>query len=259
MSLPHRIRILKILIHRTPYSASNFARLCLQLSSGALSAERPPEAKIVDIVIQPTAFMPFTIRSLDGTDHPFGTNESETYWRDFAAKLNSIETKTINRISRKGLINISKWLTLLNNAPWEVGVAQDFDTKNLRLIKGSEGKSFDVAASISARALKEHERVIVHVHPVFRTKRDHLNLDRKNAFEFIEGVLDWSNCLTCYDRTAIYNPYISGAGGQLMSAEDMYRQGKIPFLEGDDIVGYSQFDKETKRPTFRNPFLTKDA
>ena len=61
--------------------------------------------------------MAFTIRSLDGVAHPFATNGDETSWRDLPAKLNKIETKVINRISRAGLVNISKWLTLLNKEP----------------------------------------------------------------------------------------------------------------------------------------------
>lgn len=199
--------------------------------------------------------MAFTIRSLDGIDHPFGTSGEETSWRDFASKLNKIETKVIDRISRAGLVNISKWLTLLNKEPWEVGVAQDFETKKLRLIKGSKGKDFNVAARISSELLKKNEYIIVHVHPVFRTQRTHLNKDRSTAFKFLEGVLDWSDVLTCYDRTKIYNPFVSGSGGRVMSAEAMHTSGKIPFLDGNDIVGYSQFDKDTKMPLFTNPFV----
>ena len=37
---------------------------------------------------------PFTIRSLDGNDHPFG-DADEMRWRDLASKLNREETKAI--------------------------------------------------------------------------------------------------------------------------------------------------------------------
>jgi hypothetical protein len=198
--------------------------------------------------------MAFVIRSLDGVDHPFGTNAEETAWRDLASKLNKIDTKVIDRISRVGLINISKWLSVLNKEAWEVGVAQDFDTKKLRLIRGAKSTDFNVAARVSSENLKSREYIIVHVHPVFRTNRNHLNKDRKAAFEFLEGVLDWSDVLTCYDSARIYNPFVSGSGGRLISAEAMHTSSHIPFLSGNDIVGYAQFDKETKRPVFKSPF-----
>lgn len=196
---------------------------------------------------------PFTIRSLDGNDHPFG-DASEMRWRDLASKLNREETKVIERISRWGLINVSKWLTYMNKAPWEVGVAQDFKTEKLRLIKSDKSKDFKVAAKISAEQLCSNEFIIVHVHPIFLSNRNHFDKDRAGATAVIEGVLDWSNCLICYDATTVYNPYVSGSGGRLESAESMYRKKSIPFLSGDDIVGYSHFDKEKRVPIFENPF-----
>ncbi len=197
--------------------------------------------------------LPLTIRSLDGTEHPFGSTQ-EMLWRDFGSKLNSNGTKVIERVSRMGLINISKWLTYMNKEPWEVGVAQDFKTEKLRLIKGDKSKEFNVAAKISAQRLRRDEFIIVHVHPVFRSDRNHFNKDREGAAKVIEGVLDWSNCLICYDGTTVYNPYVSGSGGRLQSADDMYKKKGIPFLSGEDIVGYSHFDKETREPIFQSPF-----
>lgn len=194
-----------------------------------------------------------TIRSLDGVDHPFG-EAGEMRWRDVASKLNREGTKVIERIPRSGLINLSKWLTYINKEPWEVGVAQDFKTQKLRLIKGDKGKEFNVAAKISAARLRPDEFIIVHVHPIFRSNRNHFDKDRSGATAVLEAVLDWSNCLVCYDANTVYNPYVAGSGGRLESAEAMYKKKSIPFLSGDDIVGYSHFDKDTHVPIFENPF-----
>jgi hypothetical protein len=194
-----------------------------------------------------------TIRSLDGVDHPFGEAD-EMPWRDLASKLNREGTKVIERISRAGLINLSKWMTYMNKEAWEVGVAQDFKTRKLRLIKGDKSKDFNVAAKISAERLRPNEFIIVHVHPIFQSNRNHFDKDRKGATAVIEGVLDWSNCLICYDANTVYNPYVAGSGGRLESAEAMYRKKGIPFLSCDDIVGYSHFDKENHVPIFENPF-----
>lgn len=195
----------------------------------------------------------WVIRSLDGVDHPFG-NAEEMRWRDLASKLNRDDTKVIDRISRIGLVNLSKWLSHLNKEPWEVGIAQDFKTRKLRLIKGDKSKDFNVPAVVPAGRLRKDEFTIVHVHPVFKSKHDHLELDRKGATHVIEGVLDWSNCLLCYDRNKVYNPYISGGMGRLLSAEAIFGVKRIPFLSCDDIVGYSHFDKETNLPIFKDPF-----
>ncbi len=195
----------------------------------------------------------FTIRSLDGVDHPFG-DADEMRWRDLASKLNREGTKVIERISRAGLINLSKWLSYMNKQPWEAGVAQDFKTEKLRLIKGDKSKDFNVAAKISAARLRPDEFIIVHVHPIFRSNRNHFDKDRAGATSVMEAVLDWSDCLICYDTNTVYNPYVAGSGGRLETAEAMYRKKSIPFLSGNDIVGYSHFDKEKHVPIFQNPF-----
>ena len=142
----------------------------------------------------------------------------------------------------------------MNKAPWEVGVSQDFKTEKLRLIKGDKSKDFKVAAKISAERLRPNEFIIVHVHPIFRSNRNHFDKDRAGATAVMEGVHGWSNCLICYDANTVYNLYVSGSGGSLESADAIYRKKSIPFLSGDDIVGYSHFDKEKRVPIFQNPF-----
>lgn len=178
--------------------------------------------------------------------------------RDIASKLQSSKTLVIDKILRQDLILISEWLSFINKSPWEVAVVQNVKSKALRLVNGKASGSNNIAAMVGTEHLRPGDIFIVHTHPVVRSRASHVELDIRYAHDRLEGALDWSNVLLCYDRNRLYNLPDSRSGVEsYCDAGLSAHQGKIPFLEGNFITGYRQFDQETNRAKFKNPFLSR--
>jgi hypothetical protein len=197
-----------------------------------------------------------TVTSLDGVDLQIEATAANMEMRDLAAKLRKHGSLKIQNIHRDALVTVSQWLSYLHNAPWEVGLVQDPRSKLLRLVDGEATTSFRLGARIGEKYLRKDDIFIIHVHPVVNSRPEHVDTDRKTATDALEGVLDWSGRLLCYDHNRLYNePDRRSPTTRLKDAAQSVRRGKIPFMEpGGVITGYRHFDKTSWKPTFVNPF-----
>ena len=200
--------------------------------------------------------MPITIRSLDNVEIQLQEGPESMENRDLASKLGKLGSLTIQKIHRDALVGVSQWLTYLHKAPWELGLVQDRFTRALRLVNGEATSSFRLGAQIGEKYLRPNDMFIVHVHPVVASKPNHVDVDRKNAGDAIEGVFDWSGKLLCYTKAKLYNePDRRSPVTSLRDAGDSVIRGRIPFLDSQGfVIGYRHFDEETHQPKFINPF-----
>lgn len=196
-----------------------------------------------------------SVKSLDGLERTLSETAQGMRCRDTASKLQKFNTLVTDQVLREELILISEWLTFMNGSPWEVAIVQDSKSKALRLVNGKASNSHQIAAMVGAKYLRPNEIFIVHIHPVTRSLRSHVEADLRTATDTLEGALDWSNVLLCYDRTRLYNqPDFRSGVESYFDAGLAAHHGKIPFLRGDYITGYRHFDNETNRANCHNPF-----
>lgn len=141
-------------------------------------------------------------------------------------KASDGETVRVGSITPTDLVQLSKWFGR------EIGVLQSAHMDDLRLVVGTHDGILSGQVNIG-------EVFVLHTHPTFKSIPEHFALDLKKASGRMEGVLDWNNQMTLFNKDGIVNSTnpLDGSLNGLSPYHD------IPFMnEAGDIVGFQKIE-----------------